>query len=164
MPEQAKPKGKGGRKVYRTELDLPIPPSTNRLWRHGQGRTFLSQEYTSWIKSAGWELAAQKPTPIPSPVAVTLKAGIPGGRRRDLDNIAKAALDLLERHGVVTNDATIVDLRLTWDKVVPAGRMRVSLWRTTEPTARPGAEGRARVSAATKAAFAEAFASRRPAA
>ena len=158
MTDQPKPKGKGGRKVYRTELDLPLPPSLNRLWRQGQsGKVYRSPEYMNWLKAAGWELAAQRPTSIPSPVAVTLKAGIPGHRRRDLDNIAKATLDLLEQQGVVTNDATVVDLRLTWDKVVPAGRMRVSLWRTTEPAARPGAEGRARVSAATKAAFAAAF-------
>ena len=157
MTDQPKPKGKGGRKVYRTELDRPIPPSLTGSGGRARAAKRPLARVHELVEAAGGELVAQRPTCIPSPVAVTLKAGIPGHRRRDLDNIAKATLDLLEQQGVVTNDATVVDLRLTWDKVVPAGRMRVSLWRTTEPAARPGAEGRARVSAATKAAFAAAF-------
>ena len=53
-------------------------------------------------------------------MAIRLKAGLPD-RPRDLDNVAKAALDLLQAHGVIENDVAVVDLRMRWDRVVPTG-------------------------------------------
>lgn len=147
-----RPKGKTGRPACRTALDLPIPPSTNALWRYGQGKVHRSAEYMAWIKQAGWELRLQKPTPIPSPVAIRLKAGLPD-KPRDLDNLAKAALDLLQAHGVVADDVSVVDLRMLWDKTVPKGRVHITAWRTLAPAHRIGAETRAKVSVACRAAF-----------
>ena len=145
-----------GPKIYRAALDLPIPPSVNALWSYGRGRVRRSDEYQAWLREAGWELKQQRPISIPSPVALTLKAGLPD-RPRDIDNIAKAALDLLQAHGVIENDVAVVDLHLRWDRVVPKGRVHIELWRTIAPARRIGAETRAKVSAATKTAFEAAF-------
>ena len=46
-----------------TMLDLPLPPSVNRLWRSNRGRVHRAPRYLSWLKAAGWELVLQKPAP-----------------------------------------------------------------------------------------------------
>ncbi len=145
-----------GPRVYRTALDLPIPPSVNALWRYGQGKVHRSAEYMAWLEAAGWELKTQRPMAIPSPVAIRLKAGLPD-KPRDLDNIAKAALDLLQAHGVVADDVAVVDLRMLWDKTVPKGRVHITAWRTLAPASRIGAETRAKVSSSCRAVFKAAF-------
>ena len=145
-----------GPRVYRTALELPIPPSVNALWRFGGGKVYRSAEYVAWIEAAGWELKTQKPINIPSPVAVRLKGGLPE-KPRDLDNVAKAALDLLQAHGVIENDVAVVDLRMRWDRTVPTGRVQIELWRTIPPARRLDAASRAKVSTACRAAFKAAF-------
>ena len=48
-----------------------------------------------------------------------LAVGRPDRRKRDIDNINKATLDLLEHVGVLENDHYVHDLRSYWsDKVV----------------------------------------------
>ena len=57
--------------------------------------------------------------PINYAVAVELAVGRPDRRKRDIDNINKATLDLLEHVGVLENDHYVHDLRSYWsDKVV----------------------------------------------
>jgi Holliday junction resolvase RusA-like endonuclease len=108
-------------------LDLPQPPSVNHIWRFHGGGAFRTPAYTSWLETAGWELKAQRPAPLPagSALAITIRAGKPD-RARDLDNLVKGLLDLLEAHGVIENDGAVHDLRICWDAHVPPGRARVS--------------------------------------
>lgn len=76
-----------------TTLSVVIPPSVNRLWRYNKkGQVYRSAAYEDWIAEAGWELHAQRPKPVSSPVRIVLRAGLPE-RPRDLDNIGKAAID-----------------------------------------------------------------------
>jgi Holliday junction resolvase RusA-like endonuclease len=116
-----------------TTLDVTIPPSVNRLWRYNKrGTVYRSAAYEAWIEEAGWELHTQRPKPISSPVRIVLRAGLPE-RPRDLDNIGKATLDLLQTHGLIRNDLDVVHLTMRWDRTVPAGRLMVELSRTTAP-------------------------------
>jgi Holliday junction resolvase RusA-like endonuclease len=116
-----------------TTVDVTIPPSVNRLWRYSKaGRVYRSPAYEDWISEAGWELRTQRPKPVSSPVRIVLRAGLPD-RPRDLDNVGKAALDLLQAHGLIRNDLDVVHLTLRWDRTVPAGRLLVELSRTTAP-------------------------------
>jgi|SRR5262245_562994 len=104
-------------------LDLPIPISTNRLWRTGRGKVFRSREYDSWRKTAGWELRAQRPGRIEGPVEISIALGRPDRRKRDLDNAAtKAALDLLVEHQVISCDSLVTSITSRWDTSVPPGR------------------------------------------
>jgi Holliday junction resolvase RusA-like endonuclease len=109
-------------------ITLPLPPSTNRLWP-GRRRVYRSRAYLTWIKEAGWTLQMQKPTPFPvgSAIAVIIRAG-KAKRARDIDNIGKALLDLLQAHRIVANDRDVADLRLAWDDGIPAGRVQVEAW------------------------------------
>jgi hypothetical protein len=60
-------------------LDLPLPPSVNRLWRTGRGRVYRSKRYLTWRETAGWELVVQRPVRISGLVTVTIAAGRPIG-------------------------------------------------------------------------------------
>src|SRR5262245_52562479 len=103
-------------------LSLPLPPSVNRLWRTGCRRIFRSKTYEAWRKAAGWELAIQRPGSITGPVKITVAAGRPDRRKRDLDNIAtKAVLDLLTLHGVIDDDTSVVKITASWEYAIPPG-------------------------------------------
>ncbi len=55
-----------------------------------------SRRYVAWLQDAGWQLRLQRPGKIQGPVAISIAAGRPDQRRRDLDNVAgKANSDLL---------------------------------------------------------------------
>jgi len=42
-------------------IDLPLPPSVNRLWRSNRGRVHRAAPYVAWLKEAGWSLLRQRP-------------------------------------------------------------------------------------------------------
>ena len=159
MTNEPKPTNPIPRKSYRTELTLPTPVSTNSLWRNSKGKVHKSAKYTRWLRDAGWELVAQKPLAIPSPVKIVMRAGLPfGGRKPDLDNLLKGLLDLLEAHRVIESDADVVDIALKWDRIIEPGRINVALNRTTPIEHRLDAKARAKVSVATSESFNAAFA------
>jgi crossover junction endodeoxyribonuclease RusA len=144
-------------------LQLPLPPSANHLWRISRGRVHPSAEYARWVEEAGWVLKAQKPQGLPGLVRVKLRAAIPE-TARDLDNILKPTLDLLERHEIITNDRAVVGLEATWDRTIPAGHVLVEVGPSSDPRRRLTAEGRKRVSSAMHRVYDAAFAQHRRAA
>lgn len=100
--------------VARVELRLPLPPSTNNLFRNvpGRGRVRTS-DYRSWLTVAGSELLIQRPGHVAGDVVVDVR--VPrGSRRRDLDNFGKALCDLLVRHAVIEDDSRVGDYRVRW--------------------------------------------------
>ena len=102
-------------------LHLPFPPSVNRLWRFNGPRMYRTKVYNDWSDAAVEALKSQElpAEPINYAVAVELAVGRPDRRKRDIDNINKATLDLLEHVGVLENDHYVHDLRSYWsDKVV----------------------------------------------
>ena len=110
-------------------IDLPMPPSVNRVWRVGVGgRVYTDARYVAWKRTAGWELVRQKPGRFPpgAQVAVTIRAG-KAKRARDIDNLSKALLDLLQAHCVVANDRDVHSIAIAWDTSVEAGRVLVEV-------------------------------------
>jgi Holliday junction resolvase RusA-like endonuclease len=111
-------------------LEISIPPSVNRLWRVGRRRVFCSPQYIAWLRTAGWELLTQRPARFTGPVRISIAAGRPDRRRRDLDNIAtKALLDLLVAHRVIDDDSLVAAISSKWDDNVAAGRVHVDIRR-----------------------------------
>jgi crossover junction endodeoxyribonuclease RusA len=104
-------------------IDLPLPPSVNRLWRSNRGRVHRSDPYAAWLREAGWALLQQRPKRLTGWVRVSIAAGVPDRRRRDLDNLLKALLDLLVQHQVIETDADVAALDARWDDLVPGGRV-----------------------------------------
>lgn len=93
---------------------LPFPPSLNTYWRSVPGKGVLISEKGRQYRSAVQALAiAQKWQRFgDSRLSVNIEAWAPDKRRRDLDNMLKAALDALTHAGVWQDDSQIDELRI----------------------------------------------------
>jgi len=88
---------------------LPLPPSTNRLWRRFGSRTVKSEEARVFEASAALCLR-HVDTPINGAVCVRLVVYFPT-KAGDLDNRAKCVLDCLQ--GVAfANDNQVTELHM----------------------------------------------------
>jgi len=108
-------------------LTLPWPPSINHYWRRVGPRTLLSREGRTFRKNVCALLGGGGPRKPPSGgrIALAMDAFPPDRRRRDLDNIQKPVLDVLEHAGVYEDDSQ-VDLLLTRRRgPVKGGRLDV---------------------------------------
>ena len=123
--------------VYRVEL--PVPPSVNRYWRHAGGRTYRSNKADLWRHTA-WallceasSLGAMPDAPLEGWVRVATRYHPADGRRMDVDNVNKAVLDALQGAGVFADDAQVTSCTTVLgaaDKADP--RVVVALTRTVE--------------------------------
>ena len=85
-------------------LDLPFPPSVNRIWRQHGGRTLISREYRAWKSQALDHLAVQRlgetpPEWLSGRLSVYIYLQPDNHRRWDIDNRTKAVLDAIENIG-----------------------------------------------------------------
>jgi crossover junction endodeoxyribonuclease RusA len=97
------------------ELTLPWPPSVNRYWRTFQGRMIISAEGRAYRKAVADQVLIQRGAKnLAGKLVVEIEAWRPDNRRRDLDNLLKAALDGCTHAGVWEDDSNIVDLRIYW--------------------------------------------------
>lgn len=87
-------------------LWLPFPPSANSLFA-GKTRRYVSPRYKKWRAAAGWELQSQRIRSAIGPVVIDIALTAPDKRARDADNGNKAILDLLVRHGVLSDDSSV---------------------------------------------------------
>lgn len=95
-----------------TVIDLPLPPSVNGIWRSRRGHGgkpvfFLAPRYQTWKRAADNFFMAQKR--IAKPVAGEFIATITLNEKKlrkgsDIDNRVKAAMDWLQRSGLIEND------------------------------------------------------------
>lgn len=109
------------------EITLPYPPSVNRLWRAKKGGgVYRSAEYVNWKKAAAWELAVQvKSRSIQGRFKILIEAVAPDKRRRDIDNICKAILDVLVAARVIEDDHMCRDLHVRWVEGGPPVRIEI---------------------------------------
>ncbi len=101
-------------------FDLPMPPSVNSMYLNvpGKGRV-KTKAARAWATEAQWMLIAQRNRAgrherIAGPVAVEVLAYRPASRRRDLDNILKAVLDLLTNSNTIADDSQVVAINARW--------------------------------------------------
>lgn len=95
-------------------LQLPLPPSANRLWVRAQKGMRRSDEYTAWLLEAGWTAKTQHPGKVDGPFKVSIHATRPDKRRRDLDNIIKPTLDLMQHPAIVEDDSDCEQVSARW--------------------------------------------------
>jgi crossover junction endodeoxyribonuclease RusA len=110
-------------------ITLPWPPSVNRMWRSVRGRNILSQEGRQYRENGLTVVAAQSPRHWPAEVRLSVSISVypPDRRRRDLDNMPKAVLDLLTHAGVYVDDSQIDRLEIVRRENHPGGRVTVEL-------------------------------------
>ena len=94
-------------------MTLPWPPSVNRYWRSVQGRTILSAEGRAYKQQVAVMCRDQWIQCRSGSVEVDILAVRPDKRKRDLDNLLKAALDAMTPW-VWADDSQVVDLRIRW--------------------------------------------------
>jgi crossover junction endodeoxyribonuclease RusA len=95
-------------------IRLPWPPAVNNLFGNGAKGRYRTSRYETWIAEASLALRRQRPPAIVGRFKVDLVFDRPDERRRDLDGLAKAPLDLLVKHQVVLDDSLTAELRLRW--------------------------------------------------
>lgn len=107
----------------KTRLQLEfLPPTTNHLWRHTGKRVYRTKEYMTWLQAVGWSLnrqAANQPK-WNEPVYITAALRRPR-LNADLDNRLKGLGDLLQAHGIITNDKLIDGWNVYWSSNLPEG-------------------------------------------
>ena len=108
-------------------VDLPFPPGVNNLYANVPGRGRVkSKRYREWSNAAGWQLKGQKLGKIKGPIVVFIRFERKDNRRRDIDGLAKAALDLCVTHKIIEDDSLVQELNLKWSDDTRG--CRLSIW------------------------------------
>lgn len=112
-------------------LDLPFPPSINRLWRTVGRRVIKSKEYLDWIDQTDAHVMASKQYPkrkITGPFSIDVQLDY-GYSKADGDNCSfKAILDWCQSRDVIRNDRDCREWHGRWVAALPiAGSCRVTL-------------------------------------
>jgi Holliday junction resolvase RusA-like endonuclease len=110
-----------------TTFVLPMPPSTNRIWRSGKGKVYRDKNYIQWIAIAGNMVKVARVKQVDPPYRVVYEYGRKDRRRSDLANREKALSDLLQKMGVITDDCEITDMRLRWSDEVEPGMVKITV-------------------------------------
>lgn len=118
-----------------TQLELPLPPSANGMYRTYKGRMLISREGLRYFDKvaaitiearAGGELSR---VPLTGRLKMLVTVYPPDRRRRDLDNLLKGLQDALEKARVYVNDAQIDDLHIIRAECCPPdGAVHVRIW------------------------------------
>ena len=87
-------------------VSLPAPISVNAIWKpiiRGKHPALVkTAEYLAWIAEAGYALNSQRLGCVEGPYDLTIT--VEAITRLDLGNIEKSVSDILQAHGVITND------------------------------------------------------------
>jgi crossover junction endodeoxyribonuclease RusA len=87
-------------------VDLPYPPSTNRLWAVYRGYARKTAEAREYASTCGTLLLQAGIQPLTGPVSVTLIVERPR-RAGDLDNRLKAVLDALNGYAYADDEQIV---------------------------------------------------------
>lgn len=101
-------------------VTLPWPPAVNNLFATFNNRRIPTRRYKAWLAEAQTSLRAQRPGALTGSFHANIVLSPPDRRKRDLDGLAKAALDLLTKEGVIEDDSLARRLTLTWADGQPA--------------------------------------------
>lgn len=109
-------------------ITLPFPVSNNRYYRHDRGRTHISSEGIAYRLAVGKIIAdGMLDIRTESPLKIRIECHMPDRRRRDLDNLQKAAFDALTKAGFWMDDVQVVDYRVVKMPVVKGGRLELTI-------------------------------------
>jgi Holliday junction resolvase RusA-like endonuclease len=117
-------------------LDLPLPTSTNRIWRRGHSRrtgntwTYLSKSYQNWKLKAEAALKQQRPAMtvvrIEGPFDVDLVITKAKRFKLDLDNRIKSCLDFAVQSGLIQDDKFQNVVTVRWGKAPMGARLTLT--------------------------------------
>jgi Holliday junction resolvase RusA-like endonuclease len=116
-------------KQVEISVNLPIPPSVNRLWRSGRRRVFRSKAYLDWIRAADLTVMARRQFPklkISGPFEAHI---VFAAARGDVDNRVKGVLDWAESREIIRNDSDCRRLVVERGEAELGCRLTLREWR-----------------------------------
>jgi crossover junction endodeoxyribonuclease RusA len=107
-------------------VDLPFPPSANGLYFNTKsGGRAKTPRYEAWRTEAAWLISLAKKARTEGPYGLTILAGRPDKRRRDLGNLLKAIEDALVHGGAIADDSESQTIEMRWHPDVTGVRVTV---------------------------------------
>lgn len=121
-------------------LDLPLPPSVNRIWRKSgaakaAGTIHRSPEYKSWVHKAGLALLVSGAKRGRKAITGRFTAIIEIQRtwtvlqrnKFDLENRTKALFDFCQEHGFIGDDRDLEEYTVKWTSTNAPHGCRITL-------------------------------------
>lgn len=109
------------------QLILPWPPSVNTYWRPGPRGMYMTAAGRDYRENALRQFKDYDFPVITEKCTIKITAWPPDRRVRDLDNILKPILDLLEHAGVVKNDNQFDDIHIRRGEIEKFGQIYVEI-------------------------------------
>lgn len=96
-------------------LEVPIPPSTNQLFRASgrRGKFYKARCYMAWLAEVAILIPRGKALEGLAEISIEIHGGEGWTHRRDLDNTNKAVIDMLVNKGYLHDDNTKFVRRIT---------------------------------------------------
>lgn len=116
------------RQVDAVSVDLPLPVSTNDLWRPAGGRMVKTERYRVWARAAADAIGLQRPGCVSGPYSLTLLVNRRRRSRADLGNMEKGVSDALQAACVIDNDLDAERIVIEWSDSVLGCRAIVEKW------------------------------------
>ena len=110
-------------------IELPWPPSVNRVWRNVKGKTLLSAEGRSYRALVGHHCLIKRIAGkrLAGRLSVKILVNPPNKIRRDIDNLAKVPLDALTHAAVWIDDSQIDELYIRRDEIKKGGFITIQI-------------------------------------
>jgi crossover junction endodeoxyribonuclease RusA len=110
-------------------INLPWPPSVNRIWRRVGNKTILSAEGREFRKTVQGICAINgiSGKRMAGRLSVCITANPPDRRKRDIDNLQKSPLDALTHAAVWEDDSQIDELLIRRDSIVSGGSIKITI-------------------------------------
>ncbi len=94
-------------------ITLSWPPTVNHYYTIARGRKILSKRGRKYKTTCYAEILSQGRQEVhKGPVSVFIRAYPPDKRKRDLDNLLKPVLDVLQTSGILEDDSQVEDLHI----------------------------------------------------
>lgn len=118
--------------TIRITLDLPFPPSANRLTSHSRQKPYRPKKYLDWENAADMYVLSTRQFPkrkIHGPFRTTIRLNRDLRGRSDGDNRVKAVLDWCQSREIIRNDRDCESGFWMWvdPDDAPQG-CRITLW------------------------------------
>lgn len=108
-------------------LWLPFPPNTNNLFANGSRGRFPTPRYKAWTVAATEALSRQRVRRVKGRYRLVLIFDRPDRRKRDLDGVLKAPIDILVKAGVTPDDSLCSRIVASWASDEPVKDAQVTI-------------------------------------
>ena len=89
-------------------------------------RMYRSKQYMEWINEVTLALETEMRPEIDYPFNIEIIVGRPSKRRMDIDNRAKAVMDVLQHCNVITDDCLANRVTMMWSNEIEGAKVTIS--------------------------------------